>query len=82
MHLAEREKVILECLGERGFVTLQDLEGRIQASTATIRRDLNRLTEAGMVTRMHGGAKLVTNSRNFAPGKTRRFLQSLWPVVR
>jgi DeoR family ulaG and ulaABCDEF operon transcriptional repressor len=69
MHLAEREKVILECLGERGFVTLQELEGRIQASTATIRRDLNRLTEAGMVTRMHGGAKLVTNSHNFAAGR-------------
>jgi len=62
MHLAERERVILECLGVRGFVTLQELEGRIDASTATIRRDLNRLTEAGMVTRMHGGARLVTNA--------------------
>lgn len=62
MHLAEREKVILECLGERGFVTLQDLGGRIEASLATIRRDLNRLMEAGVLTRVHGGAKLVTSS--------------------
>ena len=62
MHLAERERVILECLGERGFVTLQELGGRIEASFATIRRDLTRLTEAGVVTRVHGGAKLVTNS--------------------
>lgn len=69
MHLAERERVILECLGERGFVTLQDLGGRIEASTATIRRDLNRLMEAGVVTRIHGGAKLVTNSHRNAPAK-------------
>ena len=62
MHLAERERVILGCLGERGFVTMQQLGGLVQASIATIRRDLNRLTEAGIVTRIHGGAKLVTNS--------------------
>jgi DeoR family transcriptional regulator, ulaG and ulaABCDEF operon transcriptional repressor len=68
MHLAEREKVILECLGERGFVTLQDLGERIHASIATIRRDLNRLTEAGVVTRIHGGAKLVANSSRVAAG--------------
>jgi len=62
MHLADREKVILECLGGRGFVTLQELGDRIQASIATIRRDLNRLSQAGIVTRVHGGAKLITNS--------------------
>jgi len=69
MHLAEREKVILECLGERGFVTLQDLGVRIQASLATIRRDLNRLMEAGVLTRIHGGAKLVTNFQRNAAAK-------------
>jgi len=69
MHLAERERVILECLGERGFVTLQELGGRIEASIATIRRDLNRLMEAGILTRVHGGAKLVTSSHAGASAK-------------
>jgi DeoR family ulaG and ulaABCDEF operon transcriptional repressor len=70
MHLAERERVILECLGQRGFVTLQELGGRIEASIATIRRDLNRLMEAGVVTRVHGGAKLVTSSSRNSIAKT------------
>jgi DeoR family ulaG and ulaABCDEF operon transcriptional repressor len=59
MHSAEREKLILECLEQRGFVSFQDLEERMSASPATIRRDLTRLTEAGLITRVRGGAKLL-----------------------
>lgn len=59
MHSAEREKLILECLREQGFISLRDLWGRVVASRATIRRDLLRLTETGLITRVHGGAKLV-----------------------
>lgn len=69
MHVAERERVILECLGQRGFVTTQELGNRIEASTATLRRDLNRLMEAGVVTRVHGGARLVTGSLKNSSGK-------------
>jgi DeoR family ulaG and ulaABCDEF operon transcriptional repressor len=59
MHSAEREKLILDCLGERGFISFKTLERRVRASPATIRRDLERLTTAGLITRVHGGAKLV-----------------------
>jgi DeoR family transcriptional regulator, ulaG and ulaABCDEF operon transcriptional repressor len=59
MHSAEREKLILECLEQRGFISFQDLEERMAASPATIRRDLTRLTEAGLITRVRGGAKLA-----------------------
>lgn len=59
MHSAEREKLILDCLEQRGFVSFQDLETRVRASPATIRRDLTRLTEAGVITRVRGGAKLA-----------------------
>jgi DeoR family ulaG and ulaABCDEF operon transcriptional repressor len=58
MHAAEREKAILEYLGLRGFVSLQDLEKRLGASPATIRRDLDRLVEDGLITRVRGGAQL------------------------
>jgi DeoR family ulaG and ulaABCDEF operon transcriptional repressor len=64
MHSAEREKVILDCLREQGFISLRDLWGRVVASRATIRRDLMRLTETGLVTRVHGGAKLVASAKN------------------
>jgi DeoR family transcriptional regulator, ulaG and ulaABCDEF operon transcriptional repressor len=66
MHSAEREKVILECLGQRGFISFQDLERRVQASPATIRRDLERLTTAGLITRVRGGARLADGAAKTA----------------
>jgi DeoR family ulaG and ulaABCDEF operon transcriptional repressor len=57
MHAAERERLILEYLHHNGFVSFKDLERRVQASPATIRRDLERLTTAGLITRVRGGAK-------------------------
>lgn len=57
MHAAEREKLILEALGPTGFVTYRDLEERLSASPATIRRDLSRLEGEGHIIRVHGGAK-------------------------
>lgn len=59
MHAAEREKMILDSLGESGFVSFRDLESRVAASPATIRRDLDRLEEAGVITRVRGGAKRI-----------------------
>jgi DeoR/GlpR family transcriptional regulator of sugar metabolism len=63
MHSAEREKLILECLGQKGFISFQDLERRVQASPATIRRDLERLMSAGLITRVRGGAKLAEGAK-------------------
>jgi DeoR family transcriptional regulator, ulaG and ulaABCDEF operon transcriptional repressor len=57
MHSAEREKLILETVNQRGFISFQDLERRIAASPATIRRDLERMMVAGLLTRVRGGAK-------------------------
>jgi DeoR family transcriptional regulator, ulaG and ulaABCDEF operon transcriptional repressor len=58
MHAAERDKLILEYLGQRGFISFRDLEKRVDASPATLRRDLERLVEAGLITRVRGGARL------------------------
>jgi DeoR family transcriptional regulator, ulaG and ulaABCDEF operon transcriptional repressor len=59
VHATEREKLILEALGPSGFVSYRDLEERLGASPATIRRDLSRLEAQGQIARVHGGAKLV-----------------------
>lgn len=59
MHAAKREILILEALQPSGFVTYRDLEARLEASPATIRRDLARLEQSGRIARVHGGAKLA-----------------------
>ncbi len=62
MHSAERDKLILETLDQRGFISFQDLEKHLTASAATIRRDLQRLDDAGLVSRVRGGVKRAGNS--------------------
>lgn len=63
MHSAEREKLILEYLHQKGFVSFKDLERRVEASPATLRRDLERLTSAGLITRVRGGARRAEGAR-------------------
>jgi len=61
MHAAIRESLILEALGKTGFVSYRDLETKLDASPATIRRDLTRLEREGRIVRVHGGAKIVSS---------------------
>jgi DeoR family ulaG and ulaABCDEF operon transcriptional repressor len=63
MHATERERLILEYLDQKGFVSFPDLERRVKASPATIRRDLERLKSAGLITRVHGGAKRAEGTK-------------------
>jgi DeoR family ulaG and ulaABCDEF operon transcriptional repressor len=71
MHAAEREKLILEGLQPTGFISYRELEVRLPASPATIRRDLNRLEERGQIVRVHGGAKLSEDGSAVAQGRLR-----------
>lgn len=59
MHSAEREKLILEAVHRGGFVSYRVLEANLDASPATIRRDLARLEASGDIVRVHGGAKVA-----------------------
>jgi DeoR family ulaG and ulaABCDEF operon transcriptional repressor len=56
-HASEREQEILQLLSQRGFVAFRDLEQQIEASPATLRRDLERLASQGRLVRVHGGAR-------------------------
>lgn len=58
MHAAEREKLILGLMRPSGFISFQDLERQLDASPATLRRDLDRLETEGRITRVRGGARL------------------------
>lgn len=59
MHATEREHYILGLLGERGFISFRALEKLMDASPATLRRDLERLASEGRITRIRGGARLA-----------------------
>lgn len=59
MHERERSQFILGLLRERAVVTVRALQAATGASAATIRRDLQALTEAGLVRRVHGGVESV-----------------------
>ncbi|RZS44839.1 DeoR family transcriptional regulator [Herbihabitans rhizosphaerae] len=52
----ERLSALLEMLGQRGKVDVDDLAEELDVSAATIRRDLDHLAEQQLLTRTRGGA--------------------------
>jgi DeoR family fructose operon transcriptional repressor len=52
----KRKRKIVSLVSERGSCTVEELSDEFGVSTATIRRDLNALTEEGRIERSHGGA--------------------------
>jgi DeoR family transcriptional regulator, aga operon transcriptional repressor len=55
----KRAKEILRLLLRNGKTSVDDLTAALRASPASIRRDLTRLEERGLVHRTHGGAMLA-----------------------
>jgi DeoR family ulaG and ulaABCDEF operon transcriptional repressor len=54
---AERHRIILKLLQERSIISVSDLVEILDASDATVRRDVNALADAGKVRRIRGGAE-------------------------
>ena len=69
MHATQREKLILDAVGRAGFIAYRDLEAQLDASPATIRRDLSRLEALGQLKRVHGGARAPVESGGRAGGQ-------------
>lgn len=59
MHATERERTILELLQVHGFISFRELARQIDASAATLRRDLERMDSEGLVNRVRGGVEQV-----------------------
>ncbi|HEY2709994.1 MAG TPA: DeoR/GlpR family DNA-binding transcription regulator [Caulobacteraceae bacterium] len=68
VHGSERERVILDLLGPRGFVSFQDLDAKLGVSPATIRRDLERMAGEGLLKRVRGGARATAHEPPPAKG--------------
>lgn len=59
MHERERWQIILRTLGRQPVATVRDLAVAVGASEATLRRDIGKLAEQGLLRRVHGGAEAV-----------------------
>lgn len=60
---AQRHALILDAVRRAGAASIQTLASEIGASLATVRRDLDFLTERGYLERTHGGAMLRARLR-------------------
>ena len=58
MGMTERQKEILKIIGEKTYVNVNTLSKLTFTSPSSIRRDLARLENLGLVNRTYGGASL------------------------
>lgn len=63
---SRRQAEIVDWLREKGRVTVEDLSAHFGLTPQTIRRDLNELSDGGMVVRVHGGAMVASGVVNLA----------------
>ena len=60
----DREKKIIEILQKQGSASVQELAEACGVSSMTIHRELDKLAEAGLIQKKHGGAALAEPSPN------------------
>lgn len=58
MFVTERRNKIMELLHDKQRLTVKELSEQIGVSEATLRTDLNKMEQDGLLTRTHGGAML------------------------
>ena len=66
MDLNSRQRQLLEQIRLHGFGSVEQLAAQFGVTMQTIRRDINRLTEAKLLRRYHGGAGLPSSVENIA----------------
>ena len=59
----ERREKIMEILKNKGNISISELCNDTGASVATIRRDLSRMENRGLLVKIHGGAMLSNRNR-------------------
>lgn len=63
MLAAERYEKIVSLVNQRGAIRVSELSGIFQVTEETIRRDLDRLEQAGRLSRSHGGAVSIKDDQ-------------------
>lgn len=67
MLAAERRAQLLAIVNRRGMATVDELQGEVGGSSATIRRDINLLADNGLLAKTHGGAVSLASSLRGEP---------------
>lgn len=64
MNQTQRHEKIVSLLKQQGFMSIDDLVCACDVTPQTIRRDLNQMAQAGILSRYHGGAGLTRSWEN------------------
>ncbi len=64
LNLSSRHQEILELARQKGFLSTEELARIFDVTTQTIRRDVNKLCDDGLMRRYHGGAGLASSVEN------------------
>jgi DeoR family transcriptional regulator, glycerol-3-phosphate regulon repressor len=64
--IRQRHEKIRKIVQSQGFVTIDTLAQTFSVTPQTIRRDINTLSEKGLLYRYHGGAASTTSTENVA----------------
>ncbi|WP_022954523.1 DeoR/GlpR family DNA-binding transcription regulator [Leucothrix mucor] len=67
MNERQRHKKILNMLSQQSIVTVHELETALDASIATVRRDINTLAAANLAQKIRGGIEVVTDKTPAPP---------------
>lgn len=62
--LNPRQQLLVQLARERGYVTVDELAERLDVTHQTVRRDINHLCDAGLLSRFHGGAAFRSSVAN------------------
>ena len=64
MDLSQRQAHIIELVQRLGHQSVERLADQFAVTSQTIRRDINRLCDLGLVRRVHGGVELLPRRQN------------------
>lgn len=59
-----RHDQLIMLIAERGYMNIDELAQILDVSTQTVRRDIRKLSDLGLISRHHGGAGRVSSVRN------------------
>jgi DeoR family transcriptional regulator, glycerol-3-phosphate regulon repressor len=57
-----RQLKLLDAVRTRGSITVEELAEKLGVTLQTVRRDVQRLSEAGLLARFHGGARIPSST--------------------
>lgn len=67
MMISERQDKILALIQKRGRISIRELQELLLVSVSTMRRDLDKLADEGLVKRIHGGVELLSQHPTLQP---------------